>query len=520
MAETTKKFLDYEGLETLVGNIKSNYATKGEVSTLDAELTAAIATTNQTVQNLEDNLSGRLSQLSQKEDYDISALNTKIDNTKEDLETQINTKIASVYKFKGSVREFESLPTENNAVGDVYNVENSFTIGSLKYPAGTNVAWSEDKSTTPTSYFWDPLGGITQDLSSYATKTEVSAVSERVTKTESDIKDLQNAELKITGKQDIKVTTSETDSKTKELSVSLSHPITVMGISDTYGVGLLKNGDTIEQGTSLEAILRQILVKVMEPASATLPSINIGLTTSVNGTLKIVGSTQTLGTATMQKIAGHFNNDGWKTPAQPTAQYGWSSETLVAEASGSKPEGYTKVTAAGEGITLGTAVTGLGTNKVVVTGTANYSAPTNSPIKNDGTTSSKVGTTWSAGTASKTATLSWTGVYPCYHNSSNLGSNPSTQCTLQTSNVFIIQAIPSHNVSDFRFAYPTGYTVTKFEVLGLDGKYSEFKATYTKDAGTYTEAGVAGGTVYHYLSVNNGASTYRITLDHAMNTLA
>lgn len=55
--------------------------------------------------------------------------------------------ISNVYKYKGSVANYSDLPTLNNAVGDTYNVVNSY----LTYPAGTNFAWDGTK--------FDALGG-------------------------------------------------------------------------------------------------------------------------------------------------------------------------------------------------------------------------------------------------------------------------------------------------------------------------------------------------------------------------
>lgn len=73
---------------------------------------------------------------------------------KEDVEADINARLAKVYRPKGSVANFESLPTDA-AEGDVYNTLDN----------GKNYAW--------TGTAWDDLGGIV-DLTSYYTKTEVN----------------------------------------------------------------------------------------------------------------------------------------------------------------------------------------------------------------------------------------------------------------------------------------------------------------------------------------------------------
>lgn len=61
--------------------------------------------------------------------------------------SQVDSKFTSVYVFKGSVDSVEDLPTEDNVIGDVWNVRKS----------DTNYAW--------TSEGWDALGG-TAELSS------------------------------------------------------------------------------------------------------------------------------------------------------------------------------------------------------------------------------------------------------------------------------------------------------------------------------------------------------------------
>lgn len=68
---------------------------------------------------------------------------------------QVDAKVSSVYKVKGSVSTESALPT-NPSVGDVYNVLDT----------GANYVWSSEG-------FWDKLGDVV-DLSGYATKDELS----------------------------------------------------------------------------------------------------------------------------------------------------------------------------------------------------------------------------------------------------------------------------------------------------------------------------------------------------------
>lgn len=74
------------------------------------------------------------------------------------IKSYVDSKVASVYKYKGSVATVDVLPTENQTVGDVYNVEDT----------GDNYAW--------TGTAWDKLAG-TVDLSNYATKAELTPLA-------------------------------------------------------------------------------------------------------------------------------------------------------------------------------------------------------------------------------------------------------------------------------------------------------------------------------------------------------
>lgn len=297
-------------------------------------------------------------------------------------------------------------------------------------------------------------------------------------------------------------------------NIAITENITVAGLSDTYGCGLIKNGDTIPKGTSLSKILEMMLTKELMPATATKPTISITKTSVVSG-LHEIGETVNVGTATISKTAGHFNNNGWASPAQPTAKFTWSGETMTSQlASGAT--GYVKQT--GASIAQGTAKTVKGTNKVSITASANYSAPTNSPITNLGNTKTDAAYTWTASKASATSTIEWTGVYPCFTNLGKLGTEPTVKLTLQTGATFSI-SVPSHNAgnNDFRFAYPDGWTISSFKVKSLDGKYYEFAADHNKNAGNLTKTIQGVSVTYHYLTVANGASDYQITLNKALN---
>jgi cell division protein FtsB len=94
--------------------------------------------------------------------------------------------LAKLFKYKGTVSKYEDLPTENQVIGDVYNVEEAYTeisaVGgtSKTYAAGTNWVWN---GTT-----WDPLAGSV-DLSNYVTNETLTS---NVNSLSSQISDLNS----------------------------------------------------------------------------------------------------------------------------------------------------------------------------------------------------------------------------------------------------------------------------------------------------------------------------------------
>ena len=80
--------------------------------------------------------------------------------------TETDSKISSVYKYRGSVATYQDLPDTNLTIGDVYNVETD----------GSNYAWDGTD--------WDKLGG-TIDISGKEDKTnKVTSISSNSTDTE------------------------------------------------------------------------------------------------------------------------------------------------------------------------------------------------------------------------------------------------------------------------------------------------------------------------------------------------
>lgn len=81
-----------------------------------------------------------------------------LSSAKSYIDQQINAKLSSALKYKGSKDTYADLPKTGNQVGDVWNVVAAY--GNAH--AGTNWAWN--------GTVWDPLGG-TIDLTNYVTAT-------------------------------------------------------------------------------------------------------------------------------------------------------------------------------------------------------------------------------------------------------------------------------------------------------------------------------------------------------------
>lgn len=79
----------------------------------------------------------------------------------------VSSKISTVYRYKGSVANYDALPVSNREVGDTYNLLDT----------GANYAWTDSG--------WDKLSE-TIDLSGYALKEEIPAVPEKISDLEND----------------------------------------------------------------------------------------------------------------------------------------------------------------------------------------------------------------------------------------------------------------------------------------------------------------------------------------------
>lgn len=82
--------------------------------------------------------------------------------------------LGNVYRVKGTKTNLSDVLALTDAkVGDVWNVNNAFTLGSMPYPANTNVVCiTATSSSDHDEGNWDPLGG-TVNLSVYVPKSDI-----------------------------------------------------------------------------------------------------------------------------------------------------------------------------------------------------------------------------------------------------------------------------------------------------------------------------------------------------------
>lgn len=142
---------------------------------LASELTSAVKTINNNITSINGEITtikgnitsieGDITELQESlgnAEGDITTVKNALDAHKADYNnphkvTAAQLGLATVYKYKGSVETYADLPTSDQQVGDVWNVETADPDHGIK--AGDNVAWDGAQ--------WDILGG-NHDLSGYA----------------------------------------------------------------------------------------------------------------------------------------------------------------------------------------------------------------------------------------------------------------------------------------------------------------------------------------------------------------
>lgn len=156
-----------------------------------------------TVETLTTTVDGKANKATTLTGYGIADAYTK---------SEVDAKVASVYKYKGSVANTAALPGEGQVIGDVYNLEDT----------GMNVAWTGET--------WDNLGSVV-DLTPYLTKSEATTtyakksttlagygITDTYTKTQTNT-ELDKKVDKVTGKQ-LSTNDYTTDEKQKLAGVA------------------------------------------------------------------------------------------------------------------------------------------------------------------------------------------------------------------------------------------------------------------------------------------------------------
>ena len=97
----------------------------------------------------------------------VSTLETKVGNIY--TKAEVDAKVSSVMRYKGSKNTYAELPSEGNEIGDVWNVLGADAVNGVR--AGDNFAWNGTG--------WDNLGGAVV-LDGYATKDDLSGKVDKV----------------------------------------------------------------------------------------------------------------------------------------------------------------------------------------------------------------------------------------------------------------------------------------------------------------------------------------------------
>jgi hypothetical protein len=136
----------YDELSEKIGTLESKVDTnKTETDETVANLEQTLTTE---VGNITTALEGKADKATTLAGYEISDAYTK---------EEVDAKVSSLFRYKGTVDSYADLPTENLVVGDTYNVKDT----------GANYAWNGEE--------WDKLSE-TIDLTPYLTKESAKAI--------------------------------------------------------------------------------------------------------------------------------------------------------------------------------------------------------------------------------------------------------------------------------------------------------------------------------------------------------
>ena len=144
------KYTDDNGLLYLIQKIKTLLGTKVDKETGKGLSTNDYTTADKTI------VTGI--------DSRVTTLENAGYQTAGDVQTLINSSLASVMTYKGTVANYSDLPSSNVAVGDTYNITNASQYNN----AGDNATWNGTS--------WDVLGSNI-DLSSYLQDSDLVAIT-------------------------------------------------------------------------------------------------------------------------------------------------------------------------------------------------------------------------------------------------------------------------------------------------------------------------------------------------------
>lgn len=212
-----------------------------------------------------------------------AALALKADKSDTYTKAQVDAKLFSVYKVKGS-STFEALPKDNNVVGDVYNITNAFNLGGKHYDAGTNVVWTEDG--------WDALSGSFDTTAIESSIQEVAddLAQEILDRTQADTTEqtrAEAAEQKLTSDLASEVTRATGIEETLNSNIT---QLQTQKVDKVEGKGLSTNDYTTPEKNKLAAIEAEANKYVLPAATASaLGGVKIGsnITLANGGTISI-----------------------------------------------------------------------------------------------------------------------------------------------------------------------------------------------------------------------------------------
>lgn len=248
-----------------------------------------------------------------------AALALKADKSDTYTKAQVDAKLSGAYKVKGS-STFETLPKDNNVVGDVYNITNAFNLGGKHYDAGTNVVWTEDG--------WDALSG------SFDTTAIEGSIQEVADDLAQEILDRTQADTTINNNVSSNATAIANEvERATGVEETLNSNITQLQtqkVDKVEGKGLSTNDYTTPEKNKLAAIEAEANKYVLPAATASaLGGVKIGsnITLANGGTISITKAnvTSALGVDpttkyvtldTDQTITGNksFNSDQYRLP--------------------------------------------------------------------------------------------------------------------------------------------------------------------------------------------------------------